>query len=218
MPIPFGLLPLLSPLIAEVAPGLVRMATGSDSAGRVAGAILPEIGRATGLPVSSAGEVSAAIRALKEDPAAFERVAAEIRAVEAQELEALLLDRQDARARDLEIRRMNGGANREATLLMVAIFALMVGAYAAMIFAPGLSAPAEAALSALANGLLPIIAAIAAFYWGSSRGSKAKDAELAGIASGRPRASPDVGMPILPRAGRMEPVVEPGDRRGGGLR
>lgn len=200
------LFPLLAPLIAEVAPSLVQMATGSETAGRIAASILPEIGRATGLPVSTGGELASAISALRNDPAAFDRVAAEIRAVEAQEFEALLRDRADARARDVEVRRQNGGRNLEASLFMAAIVAMLVGAVAAMIFVP-MSEAAAALLGQIAAGLLTIVVAISGFFWGSSAGSKAKDIQLGALASlARPAEPP------APRAGPMQPVQDPGDR------
>lgn len=206
--LPALLLPLLAPLIGEVAPALARMATGSETAGRVVGEILPAIGRATGLPVSSAGDVSAALSALRADPAAFERVAAEIRAVEAQELEALLRDRQDARARDVEVRKAAGGGNRRADLLIAAIVALLVAGVAALIFVPDMAQEAKGLLVALGGGLAKSLYDVVAFEFGSSRGSKEKDGQIAALS----RPSPDMGIPITPRAGPMAPIFEPEDR------
>lgn len=212
MPLPLGLLlPLLSPLIGEVAPRLLGAVTGSERAETAAAAILPALGQAAGFPITSTVEAARAVEAIRADPARMALASADLRAIE----EAHFRDLADARARDLAVRRMAGGENRRADVLILAVVVLLVACLGAMVWI-GVAVQVETPHLAAATGLLGTAAGFLLrglssaldFEFGSSRGSKDKSAEIAAM------RAPDMGIPISPRAGPMAPVVEPGDRPG----
>ena len=222
MPLPLGLLlPLLSPLIGEVAPRLLGAVTGSERAETAAAAILPALGQAAGFPITSPVEAARAVETIRADPARLALASADLRAIE----EAHFRDLADARARDLAVRKMSGGENRRADLLLVSVVALLVACLGAMVWI-GVSVAVETPHLAAATGLLGTAAGFLLrglssaldFEFGSSRGSKEKDARLA------PRAAPDRGndprsfresFSAPPSAAPMRPIEEPEDRRGG---
>lgn len=98
---------------------------------------------------------------------------------------AYLADRQSARARDIEVRKLAGGENRRADLMIVAAATGLIACLATLIFF-------RAQLPGEAVGIISTIAGIFGaclrdafqFEFGSSRGSRDKDALVAGLAGG----------------------------------
>lgn len=206
MPLPALLLPILAPLIAEAAPRLLGAVTGSERAETAARAIIPALGQAAGFPIQSADDAARAVAAIHADPQRYAMASADLRAIE----EAHLRDTADARARDLEVRRLAGGENRRADALLLAVVVLLVACLGAMV-AIGVFVEVETPHLAAATGLLGTAAGFLLrglssaldFEFGSSRGSKDKSAEIAAM------RAPEV---TIPRPAPMAPVVEPGDR------
>lgn len=176
------MLPALIPaIVASLAPMLVRMATDSPRAAaiteKVAGAVLAT----TGAYASDAAAVGQALA----DPATAAALSQRLAEIEREEMQALLDDRANARSRDLEVRRIEGGGNRRADMLIVVVVALMVAAGVAMFWAPD-----EATRSLLAGAigmLLKMLSDAFGFEFGSSRGSADKqrtiEAAIAGPAA-----------------------------------
>lgn len=185
----------LLPVIAEAAPRLVEAVTGSSRAGMMTQAVTGAVSAATGLPVRTAAQAEEAMRALKASPEAMAEAIAALRDVET----AYLADVQDARARDIEIRRMNGGQNVTANWVAGAVFVGFFGSHAAMLL-PDLTATAEASLANLSAGLMPIVGGIVGFFFGSSRASKDKDAVISGLMA--PPATPR-DLPVGRKGGGM---------------
>lgn len=202
--LPALLLPILAPLISELAPKLLVAVTGSERAETAATAIVPALAAAAGFPIRTEDDAARAVAAIHGDPQRYADAAQGLRSLQ----EAYLADLQNARARDLEVRRLGGGENRRADLLIVALVLLLVAGVAALIFVPDMAEEAKGLLVALGGGIAKSIYDVVAFEFGSSRGSKEKDAAITALA----RPAPDIGIPISPRPAPMAPVSEPGDR------
>jgi hypothetical protein len=175
----------LLPIIASAAPALIGLITGSPRAEAVSKSVVDVVEAATGVTVSDEASAARAAAALKEDPEAWAAFQREALAIQAAETQALLADRADARARDIEVRRLEGGGNRRADALLWAIVALLVSVLAANVAigvwvreeGPHLTA-AVGLLGTAAGFLLRGLSSALDFEFGSSRGSKEKSAQL----------------------------------------
>lgn len=177
-------------LAAEFAPGLVRW-LGGDKAGDVADDIAGIAESVTGT-----GDLDAARELMRANPelAMQFREAAAKREVELERM--YLADRADARARDVALAQV-GRLNARADI-MVAL------AFAAVVIIAVLLAMGQVDASTAAGGFLIAVGGMFArnigtafdFEFGSSRGSKNKDAELAGLVKGAARE--DAARPVNP--------------------
>jgi hypothetical protein len=196
-------LPLLSliPLLAGVAPTLVALLTGSDRAGRIAESAAAIVGEVTGVPVRSAADAAEAAEALA-DPTTRAELQRRLAELEAAEVAQLLEDRADARARDVAVRRLNGGENRQTEQLVWVIVVLLVATLGANVAigvwaqegGPHLTA-AVGLLGTAAGFLLRGLSSVLDFHFGSSVGSRGKDDAIASLAAARPEppATPIAG-------------------------
>lgn len=166
------------PLLAEFAPGLVRWMAGDD-AGDVADKVVGIAKQVTGT-----ADADAAAAALRADPAlalAFKQRAADIEL----ELErATLADRQDARARDVAMRQAGQRNRRADAMLLMAFAALCLIIYLAWEGRLDMPDQVFSLLNLAAGYILKMIGDAFAFEFGSSRGSKEKDALLAALKRG----------------------------------
>jgi len=171
----------------------------------------PLLGQALGPGGAAVGAGIAAIFGTKNDPDAISaaikndpEAAIKLRKIESDErirLQEIVLeqhkadlkDRQDARARDVAIKE-SGKANWRGDALAVIAISGLVTLILTLLFVeiqPG--GAAMNVLLVLAGGLVAIVKDVYAFEFGSSRGSKDKDAVLAsGFANaGNPIQSPE---------------------------
>lgn len=183
----------LLPLVAEVAPDLIGAITGSDRAERVAERVAETVGAVAGVQIEAPADAAQAVASIRADPAALLQAVAGLRAIEAE----YLADRRDARARDLEIRR-TGGRNRRADMLIGVVATLLTAAMATLVFVPEMTEDATVAIVGLAGGLSKALWDVIAFEFGSSRGSREKDAAIEALSA--PRPTP-ISLPAPERAG-----------------
>lgn len=165
-------LPLLGAglaLATEFAPSLIRMFAG-DKAGAVADQVVGAAKQITGR--DDPDEAAAALRADPEMALAFKRHMADI---EVRLEEAYLADRQNARARDIELRKA-GERNWRADVMILAA----AGALVFVVWQVNTGASEKSAVLAIYNmaigALLKMLGDAFHFEFGSSRGSKEKDA------------------------------------------
>lgn len=166
------ILPLVSvaaSLAAEFAPGLVRSLAG-DKAGDVAEKIVD-----TAKAVTGAADPEAALAMLREDKKAqleFKRHMAELEI----ELEkAYLADRQNARSRDVELRKAGYRNTRADVMLFMAFACLIAIIYFTWSGRVDMPDNVFALLNMAAGMILKMIGDAFQFEFGSSRGSKEKD-------------------------------------------
>jgi len=177
MVLPF--LPFLLPLLTEFGPGLIRTIAG-DKAGSVADSVVDAVEVVTGKRVTNKAEAEEAVAMIKADPALAAKLRMDLDEIELRTEQAYLDDRQDARDRDVKMRRA-GYSNSRADLMVAGAGVVLVSCLACLVLLKS-DLPGEAV------GIISTVAGIAGaclkdafqFEFGSSRGSKEKDALMAG--------------------------------------
>jgi hypothetical protein len=158
--------------LAQFAPQVIRWVTGSDKAEQAAGKVL-EIAQAV-----TGKQGPDALEAIKMDPAMAMQFRQAVMASEADLDKAFLVDRQDARKRDVALAQA-GRYNWRADILAV----LSVGGLVVcMWFIAKDSDMPERAVNAImfvAGVLASAVRDVYSFEFGSSRGSKEKDEIIA---------------------------------------
>ncbi len=127
----------------------------------------------------------AALDALRQDSQLAQQFNLAVLAADTELEKAALADRQDARHRDVEIRKLTGGKNNRADWMIVGDLAGLVACMVILIFFKK-DIPGEVAgiLNVIAAGLVLCLRDAHQFEFGSSRGSKEKDDLLGRIAGG----------------------------------
>jgi hypothetical protein len=163
--------------LAELAPTITRWFTGDrekvGSAQKVADQLVGIAKRITGEP-----DVVSAIKLLEKDPALLLRYQQEVLNVDRDLEMCYLNDRQDARARDMAF--VNAGRyNVRADLMVIAAALGLIGCLVSLAFFKG-TLPGEAVgiISTIAGIFGSCLKDAYSFEFGSSRGSKAKDAAV----------------------------------------
>lgn len=155
--------------LAQFAPGVIKWITGSDKAEAAATAVVDLAKAATG---QSTGE--AALVALKADPNAVIAFRQSVMANEAELDKAFLLDRQNARGRDVAIAQAGRYNWRADVLAVLAVGGLVLCVYFIARDA-GLPERAVNAIMFVAGVLASAVRDVYGFEFGSSRSSQIKD-------------------------------------------
>jgi len=121
-----------------------------------------------------------ATEALRRDPELAQQFNLAVLAADVELEKAALADLQDARKRDIELRKLTGGGNTRADMLILGAVLILLACLVVLVFFR-MDIPGEAV------GIISTIAGLAGaclrdafqFEFGSSRGSKEKDALLA---------------------------------------
>jgi len=180
MPLPL-LATMVLPLVTEFAPTLIRKFAG-DTAGTVAEAVAQTAQKVTGQDVSTPEGLQAAQEALRKDPNLSLKFKESMAEVEVRIEEAYLADRQDARARDVALRKAGDGNLRANIMLAMAFVAVIaISTLLAMGAVDGNSAIAGF-LIGIGGMFARNIGSAFDFEFGSSRGSKEKSAAMAAMA------------------------------------
>lgn len=150
--------------IAKLAP-MVAGWIGGDDAEDKANKVLSVAESVTGLSGQEA------VTALENDPELvkfFEEAMLE-------EMRIHTKDRQDARSRDLEVRKMNGGKNNRANFMLGAAFFSLVVMIGLMWWKPEMPGVVMGIFSTAIGSILKMLSDGFQFEFGSSRGSKEKN-------------------------------------------
>lgn len=165
--------------LAQFAPAIVRWLTGSANAEAAARDVVGVAQAVTG--ASSPAE---ALQKIQADQAAQMAFRQRISDQETELDKAHLADMQSARARDVELRK-SGDKNRRADVMVVAAAFGLVSCLAVLIFfRKDIPGEAVGIISTVAGIFGSCLKDAYAFEFGSSRGSKDKDAILGRIAGG----------------------------------
>lgn len=162
--------------LAQFAPQVIRWISGSDKAAEAAQKVVDIAKTVTGKP-----EGEAALAAIQADPNLALQYRQGVIASEADLDKAYLADRQDARARDVELHRL-GHRNRRADIMLAMAFGSLV-AIIWMVWKGRLDMPdmVFALLNMAAGALLKMIGDAFQFEFGSSRSSKDKDELISSV-------------------------------------
>lgn len=158
--------------LAQAAPMILRW-LGGDKAGDAAGKAI-EVARS----VAGVADPDEAARLIQADSELALRYREALARIEAEMDRAYLADRADARTRDVAIVKLAGGNLRADVLALGALFGLIALTYT-LLFVPIPDGPARDVLLLLSGALVAIVKDVFAFEFGSSRGSKEKDREIA---------------------------------------
>ena len=115
--------------LAQFAPWVVKLITGSDKAEQAAGKVV-EIAQA----VTGKSSGSDALAAIQGDPSLVLKFRETVGAQQGDLEKAFLADVQDARHRDTEIRKQTGGKNSRADLMIVGDLVGLVACMVILIF------------------------------------------------------------------------------------
>ncbi len=155
--------------LAQFAPGIIKLITGSDKAADVAGKV---IGVAQAVTGTSSGP--AALAAIQADPA---KVLEFQQAMAAQQMELermYLADTQDARARDVRLTEA-GHFNSRANVLAGGAVTLVVGCLLITVWASAMDDFAKATITLICGRALGWVEQVFSFEFGTTRASKTKD-------------------------------------------
>ncbi len=159
----------LAMALAQYAPGIIKLITGSDKAGDVAGHVLDIAQLVTGAPTAEK-----AVEAIQVDPAqAMEFQLA--MANQQQEMEQMyLLDVQDARKRDVQLAQA-GNMNHRANALAAGAGLLVIFCLFIVVWASQMDDFAKATITLILGRSLGWIEQIFSFEFGTTRANKTKD-------------------------------------------
>lgn len=164
--------------LAEFAPSILRFFGAGEKSAAVAEKVVGIAQTITGMNTPDA-----ALEAIRQNPELALQFKQAVLEQDAELEKAYLADRQDARHRDVEVRKITGGTNVRADIMLIAAFVavIVIAAFVTWLALKGLEGKAG-----LAVGFLTTIGGMFArnigsafdFEFGSSRGSKEKDAAL----------------------------------------
>lgn len=153
----------LALLAAKAIPMITGWIAGDDAEDK-ATKVVSTIENVTGLK----GE--AAVNAMAADPAVIAKAQDQI----LEEMRLHAKDRADARSRDIEVRKMNGGKNDRANFMLGAAFFSLIVLVGLMWWKPDMPGTILGIFSTAVGSILKMLSDGFQFEFGSSRGSKDK--------------------------------------------
>ncbi len=155
--------------LAQFAPGIVKLFTGSDKAAAIAGHVVDIAKSVTGAPTGEAA--LAAIQADAGKAMDFQLAMAD----KQQAMEQMyLVDVQSARARDVELAKA-GQVNHRANALAMGAGGLVIGCLVIVVWASQMDDFAKATITLILGRSLGWIEQIFSFEFGTTRANKTKD-------------------------------------------
>lgn len=157
--------------LAQFAPWLIKLLTGSDKAAEVAGKVVTVAQAVTGAPTGPE-----ALAKLQADPAKVLEFQQAIGAQQADLEKAYLADRADARSHDVEVRRLTGGRNHRADIMVALDVVGLIACLAVLVVFKG-QLPGEVVgiVSTVAGIFGACLRDAHQFEFGSSRNNHVKD-------------------------------------------
>jgi hypothetical protein len=165
--------------LAQFAPGIIKLLTGSDKAEEVAGKVVDVAKTITGMDNGTA-----AVVAIQADPAKVMEFQLAFAAQQGDMEKAYLVDVQSARTRDVELHKA-GFNNRRADVMVALDVAGLISCLIVLVFFRS-SLPGEVVgiLSTIAGIFGACLRDAHQFEFGSSRSSQAKDATITKLSGG----------------------------------
>lgn len=158
--------------LAQLAPGIIKMISGSDKAAEVAEQVVDVAKVVTGQPTGEA-----ALESLKADPNLVLEFRTKILEVEADIEKAYLADRQDARKTAVELAK-SGAPDRKSWMIVGDIIGLIV-CIVLLTYVPELPGEVRGIISTIAGFFGLGLRDAHQYEFGSSRGSQEKGELLA---------------------------------------
>lgn len=164
--------PALIPIamqLAQYAPSIIKLLTGSDKAEQVAGAVVGVAKAVTGMQ-----DGPAAVAAIQIDPLKALEFQQAMAARQDEMERAYLVDVQNARGRDVELAKA-GIRNYRANVMASAALLLVLLCLAVVIWNSDANEFAKATISLILGRALGWVEQLFSFEFGTTRASKAKD-------------------------------------------
>lgn len=161
--------------LAQFAPGIIKLLTGSDKAEEVAGKVVDVAKAVTG--TNSGPAAVAAVTASSEKAMEFQLAMADKQAGFEQ---MYLTDTQDARKRDVELNKA-GVRNHRANVLASAALMLVILCLAVVVWSSSMDDFAKATISLILGRSLGWTDQLFSFEFGTTRASKAKDDTISNL-------------------------------------
>ncbi|UGQ44984.1 hypothetical protein [Massilia endophytica] len=155
--------------LAQYAPNIIKILSGSDKAAEVAEKVVGVAQAITGQP-----DGESALAALKADPNKVLEFQEAMAAQQLQLEQMYLADTQNARARDVDLAKV-GILNYRANMLAGGAGALVVFCLAIMVWRSGLDNDAKAVITLILGRALGWIEQVFSFEFGTTRANKVKD-------------------------------------------
>lgn len=158
--------------LAQFAPSLVKLITGSDKAADVADKV---IGIAKTVTGTDTGE--AALAAIQADPNKVLEFRQAVLAQDADMVRAFLADTQNARSRDVDLAKA-GVRNVRANVLAAAALLLVVVCLFVVVWGSDMNDFAKATITLILGRALGWVEQLFSFEFGTNRASQVKDATI----------------------------------------
>lgn len=155
--------------LAQFAPGIIKLITGSDKAADVADKV---VGVAQAITGTSSG--ADALAAIKADPAKVLEFQQAMAAMQADLEKAYLVDTQDARKRDLDLQKA-GITNHRANALAAGAVTLVTFCLLVVIWKTEMNEFAKGTITLICGRALGWVEQIFSFEFGTTRANKVKD-------------------------------------------
>lgn len=159
--------------LAQFAPSLIKFLTGSDKVADVAGKVIDIAKTVTGAP-----DGTAALEALKADPAKVIEFQQAAMLNDSDLTKAFLADVQNARARDIELHKTGFGNRRADVMVALDVLGLIACLLVLVLYREKLPGEVVGLLSAISGIFGACLRDAHQFEFGSSRSSQVKDATI----------------------------------------
>jgi hypothetical protein len=161
-------IPIIIEGLSKAVPAIIKL-IGGDKAGKAAEKVASIAESVTGKKAEDA------VAAIQADPALAIQFEKAVMDNDAEIYRLQLLDVQNARGRDVEVRKISGGVNWRADILAIGALAGLVALIYTLLFVHIPDGPARDVLLLLSGALVAIVKDVYQFEFGSSRGSREKD-------------------------------------------
>lgn len=167
--------------LAQFAPSLLRYFGVGEKSAAVAEKVIDIARQVTGQPTGPE-----AVEALRQNAQLAQEFNLAVLKIDGELEQAYLADRTNARSRDIEIRRINGGSNRRADVMVAgATIGLVCCLLTLIFFRKEIPGEAVGIISTIAGIFGACLRDAFQFEFGSSRGSRDKTELLATLGGGR---------------------------------
>lgn len=163
-------------LASQFAPSIIKYFTNSDTAGAVAGQVIDIAKTVTGK-----GTPDEAVAALQADPALAVQFKTAVMANDADLEKAYLADRQNARARDVDLAKLGRRNVRADIMVLLDVVGLIACLVVLCFFREKIPGEAIGLISTIAATFGLCLRDAHQFEFGSSRSSQAKDATISNL-------------------------------------
>ena len=165
--------------LTKVVPMAARW-IGGDKAGKAAEKVV-ELAQS----VTGATDPQDSVDIIHKDPAMAMEFRKALLAHESDLEELYLVDKQGSRQHDIEVRKINGGKNTRGDVLAFVAISGLIAVIIAAFFVEVQDGPARDILLLLSGALIAIVKEVYSHEFGSSKGSKNKDDQLAILLSSK---------------------------------